>query len=245
MISEARSSQASVSDDLRKKRLLKMMVCMVVIFGLCWLPVNALNILRDTALMDLEHYFVIVFLCAHLCSMSATMWNPILYAWMNDNFRREFKAVLPCFNATDRLRRTSSYLRGARRSTAPAFDATMLESLANPGSRPASPFYYLLHRRSDALIDTPDKEVQRSRHNSGQSAISERSNQNDKYWVDKLRSRGARRSGRRDRDENMTCMALLTPPDINHHSTALIKTGENKIKNGSTVIVESDMNGQA
>lgn len=150
MVNENRSSIASLSDEQRKKRLLKMMVCMVVIFGLCWLPVNALNVLRDAARIDLEDYFVIVFLFAHLCSMSATCWNPILYAWMNENFRREFQAVLPCFRSvTDRLRRSSSISRGNRRRSS-GFDQTKFDLLkskgkSSPRGEASSPF---LHHRS-------------------------------------------------------------------------------------------------
>lgn len=29
--------------------------------------------------------------------MSSTCYNPFLYAWLNENFRKEFKQVLPCF----------------------------------------------------------------------------------------------------------------------------------------------------
>ncbi|GFR92379.1 neuropeptide Y receptor type 2 [Elysia marginata] len=28
--------------------------------------------------------------------MSSTIYNPFLYAWMNDNFKKEFRHVLPC-----------------------------------------------------------------------------------------------------------------------------------------------------
>jgi neuropeptide Y receptor len=36
---------------------------------------------------------------AHAAAMSSTCYNPFLYAWLNDNFRKEFKQVLPCFGA--------------------------------------------------------------------------------------------------------------------------------------------------
>jgi hypothetical protein len=32
--------------------------------------------------------------------MSSTCYNPFLYAWLNENFRKEFKKVLPCFGAS-------------------------------------------------------------------------------------------------------------------------------------------------
>ena len=32
--------------------------------------------------------------------MSSTCYNVFLYAWLNDNFRKELKRVLPCFTTT-------------------------------------------------------------------------------------------------------------------------------------------------
>lgn len=35
---------------------------------------------------------------AHTVAMSSTCYNVFLYAWLNDNFRKELKRVLPCFS---------------------------------------------------------------------------------------------------------------------------------------------------
>ncbi|OQV25555.1 putative Neuropeptide Y receptor type 2 [Hypsibius exemplaris] len=84
---------------LRKRRTNRMLVAMVIIFGCCWLPLNLVNILNDyfpKTITDWD-YFVLVFFLSHVVAVSSTCYNPILYAWMNENFRKEFKAVLPCF----------------------------------------------------------------------------------------------------------------------------------------------------
>lgn len=36
---------------------------------------------------------------AHTIAMSSTCYNVFLYAWLNDNFRKELKRILPCFSA--------------------------------------------------------------------------------------------------------------------------------------------------
>ncbi|KAL1237803.1 Prolactin-releasing peptide receptor [Trichinella pseudospiralis] len=64
----------------RRKRLLKMLTLMVAIFGLCWLPFNVLNILRDV-------------MPSHFDAMSSSSWNTVLYAWMNYHFNREFRRI--------------------------------------------------------------------------------------------------------------------------------------------------------
>ena len=64
---------------------------------LCWMPLNLTNLMRD-ANNDLElwYYFTLIFFFAHVAAMSSTIYNPFLYAWMNDNFKKEFRHVLPC-----------------------------------------------------------------------------------------------------------------------------------------------------
>ena len=101
---------------MRKRRTNRMLVAMVIIFGCCWLPLNLVNILNDyfpQAITGWE-YFVLVFFLSHVVAVSSTCYNPILYAWMNENFRKEFKAVLPCFghrpNPAKHLRHQSTIL---------------------------------------------------------------------------------------------------------------------------------------
>ncbi|KRY42088.1 Neuropeptide Y receptor [Trichinella spiralis] len=91
MVLQLKSDQALQ----RRKRLLKMLTLMVAIFGLCWLPFNVLNILRDVmpSHFDGKSYFVFLFLVSHLIAMSSSSWNTVLYAWMNYHFNREFRRI--------------------------------------------------------------------------------------------------------------------------------------------------------
>ncbi|KFD63035.1 hypothetical protein M514_11726 [Trichuris suis] len=93
----------------RKKRLLKMLILMVTIFGLCWLPFNMLNLWRDLSpgAIDAKSYFVFLFLMSHLIAMSASGWNPVLYAWMNENFSREYRYTFSCLCRGKRRSRSS------------------------------------------------------------------------------------------------------------------------------------------
>ncbi|VDM41464.1 unnamed protein product [Toxocara canis] len=90
------SQRESEYENARKKRLLRMLIIMVVVFGICWFPFNLLNILRDLHLDSfIKPYFSFLFLSAHVISMTATCWNPIVYAWMNEAFRERFIAAVP------------------------------------------------------------------------------------------------------------------------------------------------------
>ncbi|CAB3399848.1 unnamed protein product [Caenorhabditis bovis] len=95
-LSSRRFVRERKNETNRKKRLLRMLIIMVVIFAVCWFPFNLLNILRDIKWdAFLKPYFSFVFLLVHLISMTATCWNPILYAWMNESFREEFAKAVP------------------------------------------------------------------------------------------------------------------------------------------------------
>ena len=82
---------------------------MVAIFAVCWLPLNVilLSLEYDESLAA-SPYFLLVFFAGHVVAMSSTVYNPFLYAWMNDNFRKEFRRVLPCLAAPPNWRCVSS-----------------------------------------------------------------------------------------------------------------------------------------
>lgn len=93
-------SKSREKDELeikRKKRTNNMLIAMVSIFVCCWLPLNIWHLFTEyQPYLQRWEYFILIFFIAHIVAMSSTMYNPFLYAWMNDNFRKEFKTVMPC-----------------------------------------------------------------------------------------------------------------------------------------------------
>lgn len=84
-------------DISRKRRTNRMLIAMVSIFVCCWLPLNVIHlILEFKEDFHAGRYFLLVFFVTHIVAMSSIVYNPFLYAWMNDNFRKEFRRVLPC-----------------------------------------------------------------------------------------------------------------------------------------------------
>ncbi|XP_062556279.1 prolactin-releasing peptide receptor [Armigeres subalbatus] len=120
----------------RKKRTNRMLIAMVAIFGISWLPLNLVNMSNDFYL-DINEwpYYNLLFFIAHLIAMSSTCYNPFLYAWLNDNFRKEFKQVLPCFNPS-RGRSTISTRRSEHR-TCNGNNDTVQETLIPSSQVPA------------------------------------------------------------------------------------------------------------
>lgn len=126
--SKSRIGSGSVSrerDEMeirRKKRTNKMLIAMVTIFVCCWLPINLVLLVAEYhELFGQTSFFPLIFLTSHVIAMSSTIYNPFLYAWMNDNFKKEFKLVLPCLFRGDQDRNVNgSYTQYTHVETNPS-----------------------------------------------------------------------------------------------------------------------------
>lgn len=90
-----KSARKEEADKEKKRRTNRMLIAMVAIIFICWCPLNLVNIIG--IYHNFGKYFHLLFFLAHTMAVSSTCYNPFLYAWLNENFRKEFKQVLPCF----------------------------------------------------------------------------------------------------------------------------------------------------
>lgn len=88
-----------------KRRVVKMMIVVVIIFAVCWLPYHVYFLVTYHHPEMLEAaYIQQVYLGIYFLAMSNSMYNPIIYCWMNSRFRRGFKRVFrwcPFIRLTD------------------------------------------------------------------------------------------------------------------------------------------------
>lgn len=71
----------------------------MVAYTLAWLPLNLYIVLADVpGLLDLlpDTAHILLFFTVHCLAMSHTCYNPIIYFWMNGQFRAAYCRVLPC-----------------------------------------------------------------------------------------------------------------------------------------------------
>lgn len=140
----------------RKRRTNRMLIAMVLIFVVCWLPLNVVHVTFETMEAELDEttplsghpyhnqqqatvnvtgtaatpllsqrrvrlsreyiynrqrilmrqqkqqqddqsaFYLTVFFIVHLIAMSSAVYNPFLYAWLNENFKGHFARVVPC-----------------------------------------------------------------------------------------------------------------------------------------------------
>uniref|UniRef100_A0A4W3KF44 Prolactin-releasing peptide receptor-like n=1 Tax=Callorhinchus milii TaxID=7868 RepID=A0A4W3KF44_CALMI len=75
-------------DRARRKKTFRLLVLVVVVFGLCWLPLHLFNVIKDIdiGLID-KRYFNLIQLFCHWLAMSSACYNAFIYAWLHDSFR--------------------------------------------------------------------------------------------------------------------------------------------------------------
>ena len=83
-----------------KKKTLRILVLVVVVFAVSWFPLNLYHILTD---FGSSHYYnSTTFLICHWFAMSSVCYNPFIYFGLNKEYRNGAKALLSkiqCFNS--------------------------------------------------------------------------------------------------------------------------------------------------
>ncbi|RXN10334.1 neuropeptide FF receptor 2-like protein [Labeo rohita] len=80
----------------KKKRVIKMLLVVALLFTLSWLPLWALMMLSDYAsLSERQHRIINIYFypLAHWLAFCNSSVNPIVYGFFNENFRKGFKAA--------------------------------------------------------------------------------------------------------------------------------------------------------
>ncbi|KAK2145260.1 hypothetical protein NP493_3991g00002 [Ridgeia piscesae] len=71
-----------------------MLAVVVLLFGLCWLPLHVFILLIDFhpeliiySTPEQEKFFIAIYYCVHWLAMSNSFVNPIVYGFLNESFR--------------------------------------------------------------------------------------------------------------------------------------------------------------
>ncbi|XP_048815213.1 G-protein coupled receptor 83-like [Lagopus muta] len=85
------TTQQYVAHHRNKKKSIKMLVLVVVVFAVCWFPLNCYVVLISSLGIKTNNslYFAL-----HWFAMSSTCYNPFIYCWLNESFRAELRALL-------------------------------------------------------------------------------------------------------------------------------------------------------
>ncbi|XP_035208322.1 allatostatin-A receptor-like [Stegodyphus dumicola] len=85
------------AESLRsKKRVTRMVVIVVVIFAVCWCPIQIVLVLKSIDSYGLTPLRIVGQITSHILAYMNSCVNPILYAFLSDNFRKAFHKVIAC-----------------------------------------------------------------------------------------------------------------------------------------------------
>jgi len=85
------------AESIRSKtRVTKMVVIVVVIFALCWLPIHIVFIIQNFGSYHNSVSYLAIQMVSNCLAYMNSCVNPILYAFLSNNFRQSFKKVLCC-----------------------------------------------------------------------------------------------------------------------------------------------------
>ncbi|XP_028316245.1 neuropeptide Y receptor Y7 [Gouania willdenowi] len=80
----------------RRKKTTKMLALVVVVFASCWLPFHVFQLASDLDLVLRFKEYKLIYTLFHIVAMCSTFINPLLYGWMNKNYRNGFLMVFRC-----------------------------------------------------------------------------------------------------------------------------------------------------
>ncbi|XP_002732145.1 neuropeptide FF receptor 2-like [Saccoglossus kowalevskii] len=96
------SKGPSNASNRNKKKAVKMLTLVVFLFALSWLPYYIYQLYFTfylTPSLDLIYYMELWWHISHNMYVCNSFVNPFLYAYFNENFRKEFFKMFPCLKA--------------------------------------------------------------------------------------------------------------------------------------------------
>ncbi|XP_008842622.1 probable G-protein coupled receptor 83 [Nannospalax galili] len=74
----------------KRKKSIRMLILIVMVFAVCWFPLNCYVVLISSAGVENES---VLFYAFHWFAMSSTCYNPFIYCWLNRSFRAKLRSV--------------------------------------------------------------------------------------------------------------------------------------------------------
>ncbi|XP_019389573.1 PREDICTED: pyroglutamylated RFamide peptide receptor isoform X1 [Crocodylus porosus] len=88
----------------KKKRAVIMMVVVVVLFAVCWAPFHVIHMMMEYSNFENEYDDVtikMIFAIVQIIGFFNSICNPIVYAFMNENFKKNFLSAICFCNVKD------------------------------------------------------------------------------------------------------------------------------------------------
>ncbi len=98
MVGQPNANQ-HLSHQRARRKTIKMLILVVVIFCICWMPLNMYHLLTDFHPdSDRFHHNSSAYLACHWFAISSVCYNPFIYCWLNESFRYEIRRRFRWYN---------------------------------------------------------------------------------------------------------------------------------------------------
>ncbi|XP_076167648.1 RYamide receptor isoform X2 [Ptiloglossa arizonensis] len=145
-----------------KRKMVKMMVTVVIVFTVCWLPFNILNLILDNN-ETLRSWpgLPFVWMVLHWLAMSHSCYNPVIYCWMNARFRSGFITAIGCLPGVYRILRNDRRRNTNRNTSMNGIPLTGIEGSGHSVLRRMNTCttYISVHRKTNGSHGPPARSV--------------------------------------------------------------------------------------
>ncbi|XP_003264417.1 galanin receptor type 1 [Nomascus leucogenys] len=86
----------SKKSEASKKKTAQTVLAVVVVFGISWLPHHIIHLWAEFGVFPLTPASFLFRITAHCLAYSNSSVNPIIYAFLSENFRKAYKQVFKC-----------------------------------------------------------------------------------------------------------------------------------------------------
>ncbi|CAB3375347.1 Hypothetical predicted protein [Cloeon dipterum] len=93
----APGGRVSAESRRGKRRVTRMVVVVVATFAICWCPIQLILVLKSLNRYDISAGGIIAQIVSHVLAYMNSCVNPILYAYLSENFRKAFSKVIYCW----------------------------------------------------------------------------------------------------------------------------------------------------
>ncbi|CAO1419392.1 unnamed protein product [Diamesa serratosioi] len=94
-----RSNLVSTSSESQrgKKKVTRLCVVIVTTFMILWMPIQVILLLKSLEMFKpTTHFKIALQICAHVMAYCSSCINPVLYAFLSENFRKSFRKIAYC-----------------------------------------------------------------------------------------------------------------------------------------------------
>ena len=103
------------------RKVTKMVLTVIAVYVICWLPYWVFQVALTFTTADMPFWCIQLFQIITVMSYTNSMLNPVLYAFLSDNFRKSFIKAFECASVSEvnaALHAEHSVFPGARKSNA-------------------------------------------------------------------------------------------------------------------------------